>query len=282
MLRWWLGDDRIEAGQWFRGRIYERRCDLSPDGDLMICFAAKWSGPHETWTAVSRTPYLTALAFWPKGDAWGGGGVFDGPREIGLNHFKVERAEAPSGRRVKWHPLGPEPADDPVPARYAVRPCAPWAGRGEYNPIELHRLSRSGWTLVAQGQSGDYGNTPGYAWELTTPEIIERASPAASTGLKLQRILRAIGERDGAWYVEDYAVVDHSGHVLRLFPRCSWADWDGTGHLLIAMDGRLYRLDGRVCALPVDDPLTGAILVADLRDMRFEPRAAPEWAREWP
>ncbi len=45
VLRWWLGDDRIEPGQWLKGRIYERRCDLSPDGDLLIYFAAKWNTP---------------------------------------------------------------------------------------------------------------------------------------------------------------------------------------------------------------------------------------------
>jgi hypothetical protein len=89
VLRWWLEDDRLEPGQWFNGRIYERRADLSPDGDLLIYFAANWHAPYETWTGVSRPPYLTALALWPKGDAWGGGGVFDQPRVVGLNHLSV-------------------------------------------------------------------------------------------------------------------------------------------------------------------------------------------------
>jgi hypothetical protein len=29
---WDTSTDSIEHGQWFHGRIYERRCDLSPDG----------------------------------------------------------------------------------------------------------------------------------------------------------------------------------------------------------------------------------------------------------
>lgn len=71
-------------GQWFKGRIYERRCDLSPSGEKLIYFAAKYRSPLYTWTAVSRPPFLTALLLWPKGDAWGGGGLFNNERTIGL------------------------------------------------------------------------------------------------------------------------------------------------------------------------------------------------------
>lgn len=31
--------DTFKLGQWMRGRIYERRCDLSPDGTRFIYFA---------------------------------------------------------------------------------------------------------------------------------------------------------------------------------------------------------------------------------------------------
>jgi len=62
--------------------MYPDRCGLSPDGNLLVYFAGKFrqrdqaSGYGYTWTAVSRPPYLTALALWPIGDTWGGGGVF--------------------------------------------------------------------------------------------------------------------------------------------------------------------------------------------------------------
>jgi hypothetical protein len=100
--------------------------------------------------------------------------------------------------------------------------------------------------------------------------------------LTLQRILRAIGERDGSWYVEDYAVLDAEGQRLRLFERCSWADWDTAGNLLIAADGCLYRLESRACATVHDTPLADATLVCDLNPLRFEAREAPDWARKWP
>src|SRR5262249_39683455 len=58
-------------GQWFNGRIYERRCDLSPSGKRLIYFAASYKAPYAIWTAVSRLPFLTAVTLWPKGDGWG-------------------------------------------------------------------------------------------------------------------------------------------------------------------------------------------------------------------
>ena len=64
LLTWNTETDELRQGQWFKGRIYERRCDLSPSGEKLIYFAAKHRGPHGTWTAVSRPPYLTALAMW--------------------------------------------------------------------------------------------------------------------------------------------------------------------------------------------------------------------------
>lgn len=32
LIKWNTDDDSFEAGQWFHGRIYEHRCDMSPDG----------------------------------------------------------------------------------------------------------------------------------------------------------------------------------------------------------------------------------------------------------
>ncbi len=85
---WDTQKDAFEGGQWFRGRIYPERCDVSPDGKLFLYFAGKFRqrdvarGYGTTWTAVSRPPYLTALALWPIGDTWGGGGVFLDDRTV--------------------------------------------------------------------------------------------------------------------------------------------------------------------------------------------------------
>ena len=47
------------------GTIYERRCNLSPDGKFLIYFAmnGRWQSEVQgSWTAISRAPYLKALA----------------------------------------------------------------------------------------------------------------------------------------------------------------------------------------------------------------------------
>src|SRR5437762_11282439 len=78
-IGWDRRQDTFVLGQWLRGRIYERRCDVSPDGNYMIYFAmnALWDSEAKgAWTAVSRAPYLKAIALWPKGDCWNGGGLF--------------------------------------------------------------------------------------------------------------------------------------------------------------------------------------------------------------
>lgn len=42
VIGWNLNSDEFTPGQWFKGRIYEYRCDLSPDGNYLLYFAAKY------------------------------------------------------------------------------------------------------------------------------------------------------------------------------------------------------------------------------------------------
>jgi len=87
-----IGWDRITntftLGQWLFGRIYEERCDLSPDGKYFIYFAlnGKWNTETGgTWTAISRTPYLKAIGLWGQGNRGGGGGYFISNTEYVIN-----------------------------------------------------------------------------------------------------------------------------------------------------------------------------------------------------
>src|SRR5262245_51228457 len=85
---WNRSDDTFVVGQWLRGRIYERRADVSPDGKYLIYFAMNGRWDSETkgaWTGVSRAPYLKALVLLPKGDCWNGGGLFTGDHSYWLN-----------------------------------------------------------------------------------------------------------------------------------------------------------------------------------------------------
>jgi len=83
---WNTEQDVFTEGAWFRGRISGEKCDLSPDGKLFVYAAYKGSrfrtSYTESWTAVSRPPWLHALALWPIGTTYGGGGRFTDNRRL--------------------------------------------------------------------------------------------------------------------------------------------------------------------------------------------------------
>ncbi|MFO0663890.1 MAG: hypothetical protein U0174_08065 [Polyangiaceae bacterium] len=82
IVAWRTTDDVFTEGAWFKGRIFAEKCDLSPDGELFVYAAHKGKNLRtsysDAWTAVSRPPWLHALALWPLGTTYGGGGRFKG------------------------------------------------------------------------------------------------------------------------------------------------------------------------------------------------------------
>lgn len=135
-ILWDRSRDEFTVGQWMRGRIYERRADLSPDGKHMIYFArgGKINSPTKgSWTAVSRAPWLKAMVLHGKGDCWLGGGLFTGPRKYWLNgscmHFPLEQS--------------PDMTEDTK--------FVPEGGRGgECLSVYYPRLLRDGWTFAGK------------------------------------------------------------------------------------------------------------------------------------
>jgi hypothetical protein len=88
VILWDTRRDHFTNGAWIKGRIYEEKCDLSPDGKLFVYFVHQGSrgGTEFTdaWTAVSRPPWLYALGVWPQGTTYGGGGRFLDKRRLAL------------------------------------------------------------------------------------------------------------------------------------------------------------------------------------------------------
>ena len=87
---WNRANDKFKPGQWFKGRIFGERSDISPDGRHMIYFAmggVAWAIPatRGTWTAISKLPSLKAEALWGQGDTWGGGGMFTSNKSFWLD-----------------------------------------------------------------------------------------------------------------------------------------------------------------------------------------------------
>lgn len=78
-IGWNRREGTFVKGQWLRGRIYGRRCHLSPDGTYLIFFAINghWNSEvRGSWTAVSRAPISGLFPLRPKDDCLNGGGLF--------------------------------------------------------------------------------------------------------------------------------------------------------------------------------------------------------------
>jgi hypothetical protein len=256
LIKWNTKTDTFESGQWFHGRIYERRADLSSDATLLIYFAQKIEGrtikdPEYTyaWTAVSRPPYLTALALWPKGDCWHGGGLFKDNNTVVLNH-KAEVAK-------------PHPNHMPVGIRVILKKEV----RGEDEPLFSERLERDGWELK-QKRETEYRGYP-KMYHTIQPEIREKSIPP---GIQTIRLVRSIEELD---YSEEFAVAVRGGSGFARVDRASWVDWDQQGRLVFARDGKIFagRIDEK--GKLVDRELT------DLNASKPKSVAPPDWAAEW-
>lgn len=88
VIAWDRNTDEIELGQWLKGTIYPHKSDLSPDGEQFVYFAGNAKPTNESggwWTAVSRYPYLHALAFGGQSGTNYGGGAFLSDGSIFLN-----------------------------------------------------------------------------------------------------------------------------------------------------------------------------------------------------
>jgi hypothetical protein len=256
LLRWWLGSDKIEEGQWFHGRIYEDRCDLSPDGEYLIYFAAKHGRGFGTWSAVSRPPYLTALALWPLGSTYGGGGIFLGPRWVALNHHSAYMTLAPGFNLPKS-----------------------WRFESSSAAIKRSVSMRDEWEVVPGKAHHTKDGNP--AWTILDPPWISRRLQPGHTNIALSVITDAIDVRNGPSRQQRAEVSNESGRILRRFDSPDWIEFSYEGDLLIGTAGCLYRLSARRVRRVSEHPLQGAKLVADLRPLVFRQRVAPPAATRW-
>lgn len=246
-IGWDRRKDRFLLGQWMRGRLYERRADLSPDGKYLIYFAmnGRWhTSARGAWTAVSRAPYLKAVTLYPKGDCWHGGGLFTSPTTYWLNdgyghHLSLDRREVL--RDTAFHPTG---------------------GSGnECLGVYFPRLLRDGWRLL-----GREDRTPPLAVWPVDVHIFEKPFARGWFLRKLAFASVEHGEGKGCYW-DQHELVHHRRGLIPC-PEWEWAEVDGP-RLLWAAAGALYS--GAVNASGLLSPT----LLTDLNAMKFEALAAP-------
>jgi hypothetical protein len=214
VILWNTQKDIFKEGAWFRGRIYERRCDLSPKGDYFIYFASKFTPRtlqkentySQAWTAVSEPPSLTAFLLWPKGNTWHGGGIFLDEKTLWLNH--------PSDQAI------PHPSHQSTIFKVLSNPEA----QGEDVPIYEKRLFLKGWRQLS--------TSPDLAavWEKTLPDkSILRRSLKTIKSKSLQNRVQ-----------EEFYLLSPQGSVFPL-SGTTWADLDLKGKILFSREGCVYR-----------------------------------------
>ena len=253
LIKWNTKKDSFEPGQWFKGRVYERRCDLSPNGEFLIYFAAKQKPPLYSWTALSKPPYFTALALWPKGDCWNGGGWFINDKMIRLNH---------SALQAKLHPdfrAGP------------VKVVGYTEFGGEDDTVWHIVLARDGWTQTVEGKQQDRGGVRG--WDLNPSQQWRKPHPRKEN-LAMEMSIIGIGGKDVPWYQIKYRVLG-PGNVALDLGLTDWADWDNRGDLVFARRGCLFRQ-----SFSKSNP-AGAVQIADFNGFNFEQVAPPAKAQRW-
>jgi hypothetical protein len=246
LSRWDLERDLVEHGQWMHARVYERRSDLSPDGSLFVAFVRGTPdepAPHcDTWIAISRPPWFTALALWFVGGTYCAGGFFPEPHALWTG-FELDAPD-----------LGTLPAWLRAADRTLVQAdgTPDWTDRTVWH----NRLRRDGWRRIADAK----------------PETWSRPHP--SLPLTLAMTIRSTLEFHafGGRYLIDYAVHDREGIEIARFPAPTWADWDRRGRLAVARDGRLLLWERE----------TGERLLADFNDQTPDPQPAPKSALAWP
>jgi hypothetical protein len=242
-IAWNRRTDEFEIGQWLKGRIYERRSDLSPDGQHFIYFAMngnKESETHGSWTAISRAPHLKAVGLWGKGDCWHGGGLFLDNKSYWINDGY--------GHQMMKKPMGLSRIDHVEGANdYG----------GECLGVYYLRLLRDGWALKLRH---------------TKSPSIDTFEKNLCGGWRLRKL--AVGTTNppagkGCYY-DEHAMIPPDSSTAIECKEWEWADADSK---------RLYWCaHGKLFAAPMlrsGPRLDEAVELFDFQPMTFEPIAAP-------
>ena len=245
--RWDVAAGVYEPGGRLHGRIYPQRCDLSPDGAWLCYFAlqpaARWElGP--TYVAISRLPWLFALAAWRTDGTWTRGVHFVSDPSL--------RDVAPADHgSVRYDRLGAGLAPTPA-ASYAVE-------------------RRRGWTEAP----GSPPRNRDDVWDDRRAEVVRMRKPHPSeAGLQLEVSGGHAAFRSRGFSTNVAYGIVAGGEPVEL-AGVQWADWASDGRLLVATAGG--RLETRTGA----SWHRANELVADLSVARPEASAAPLEARRW-
>ena len=232
---WNREDDSFQIGQWFKGRIYERRSDISPSGEHWIYFAANHKYHAEakgSWTAIAKTPWLKAIALFSKGDCWHGGGLFVSDITYWINEGYGHETVFDTTRVVKNHTYQPEN----------------YFG-GECLNVYYNRLLRDGWIHAAKGKA--------FEKKLTNSWTLRKICKSSTNQPKGKSV-----------YWDEHELITNSGETFSR-PDWEWADWVDNS-ISYAEHGCLYKM-----FIESNNNLSEPILLHDFNSYKYEELKAP-------
>ena len=247
IIRWDTATDTFTHGKWFKGRLFWEHSDLSPDGTLMIYAAQNMSahtrassyGSH--WTAISKPPYLWALALWPNHSGWVGGGLFLSNRDVWLDGVALE----------------PHPDHKPVGLNVNNE------RRGD--PHQRERRTRDGWEYVHTLRKKQRFIVGGM---ITIQDGHRKSAPQGPLLLAVTTTYSNFGKPDA------YAIETSHGENTPL-SGVEWADWDQHGRLVYARGGKLFAMNVSEGFPGME------VELADFNAAKPEYVETPAWARVW-
>lgn len=244
--------DRLgyESGGWIKASLYPQRCDLSPDGRWFCYFtlktSAKWQA-GSTYVAISRLPWLTALAAWGTCGTWTRG-----------VHFVKDTSV--------WQVSEPDEG--------TIAPCRGKVGIAVTAPATFAVERRRGWTESVGSPQRDRDDI----WDIRRAGELkmEKVRPRSNTAMRLRvsgsfaafRSGPPGGSKDVCYEIVEDGKITPLEYV-------QWADWHVDGRLLVAtVDGKLQIRDysGSVASIQFE---------TDLGLLTPNPSAPPDEAHRW-
>lgn len=243
MLLWDTSTDVVESGQWLKARLYQ--LDLSPTADFFAYFVESFHKPVNSYMAVSRPPFLTALAFWP---------VF---------HLIIRDAFfRPGGKAMEWYGQSFDPtgwSESRKPPHSRIEPGCPFQ-------------------ILATDLALDKGPVTQESARKHAAISDTIANLSAERLKREERRLKAIPAVEGFGALA-LSILKKPQDAERLLPPGapkidlrSDIVWDNRGRLIVCHNGVVTAYDlGRK---------SGKVIV-DLNDRAFREVETPDWAKTW-
>ncbi len=245
--RWDLTAQTYEPGAWIKATIYPQKCDLSANGRWLVYSAlnpgASWAA-GTVYEAVSRLPWLTALAAWEAGTTY----------TRGL-HF------VPPGSGDEVDP--PDVGD--------AGPLRTHHGLAVTRPEQFAVERRRGWVESERTPPREAGGP----WDEDRLVVMEKPNPSViGTRLEVSGRYAAFRTSPALSGPARYRLIGPGRADMEL-DDVQWADWDRQGRLLVATG------DGHLQIRTVDGASWQVSFDRDLSAMEPKPEPAPSWASDW-